>query len=300
MTAGAATPPPARARLALGDGSRPLVEVLSRPDVLGKVDVRLPDGERRNVPARWLDPEDDAALDLLTSGDRVVQRAAASAPRAADDLLAALAAAQPVSFARAARLLGLRSTPNGPDRYLLSIDGRRLWALCGGRVLSVHTIAPLPPAAPITDEETAARERTPRLRGEMIYMRAPTGKGTAAPRPLRAEVVPLPPPRGELTAAELHAAAHPYFQDFMGRVHLSDGIRLLFLGQGRLAARLAVFRAVPLERNRASMQVGRRAVTIRYHRKQYLDRTEYLVNYALLDEEPLPPLREGERWLEEP
>lgn len=293
MTA-AAAPPPARARLDV-DGARLLVDVLSRPDVHSRVTVRLPDGARRVVPARWLDPEDEAALDLLTSGDRVVQRAA-PAPRAEDELRAALAAALPITLGQAQALLRLPAIPTGPDRYLLAADGRRLWALCGGRVLSTHVVEPLPPPKPLTEAELAPRERTPRLRGQMIYVKAPTGKGAAAPRALRAEAVPLPARPSKMSASALHAATHPYFDDFMGRVHLSDGIRALFHGKGRLAARLAVFHAVPLEGNCASIQAGRQAVTICYYRKQF---GEHVNCFAFLEGEPLPPLRPGERWLSE-
>ena len=164
MTAAAAAappPPPARARLAQ-DGARPLVDVLSSPDALGRVEVRLPDGARRLVHAERLDPEDDAALELLTRVDRVVRRAGEPRPATPPPM----PSGRPLKLGTVQQILGAgpsQGTP--PDGYLLTADHAQIVCLLRGAVVSRLTLTP------------AQRERAGRIVAGMDKPPRPPGSG---------------------------------------------------------------------------------------------------------------------------
>ena len=298
MSAAAGCPAPrALARLD-HEGARLLVEVLSRPDVQSKVEVRLPDSSRRVVPARWLDPENEVALDLLTSEAPAAQRPAAPAPRLVDELRAALASARPISKALARDLLGLRSVPSGPDRYLLALDGRHIWALCGDRVLSSHEVEEQPAPA-----ERPRRERVPRLRGQVVEVRRGASLVQRQPVPQAAPALPPPLPAAAgatSVKARLYGMIHPHLGVAVRDIRPSVALLLAFPGsskQQRIGLRTALLASVPIEGNRAAVQIAGAQGVICYRLKQYRDHAPEW--WAHLESEGAPPLREGERWLEE-
>ena len=176
MTAGAAAPPPpARARLAQ-EGARLLVEVLSSPDALGRVEVRLPDGARRLVHTERLDPLDDAALELLTRVDRVVRRAAAPRPAAAAP---APPTGRPIKLGTVREILGAayreptHATGALPDSYLLTHDQVAILCLVQGAVVSRIEL------------ERTQRRRARRIVAGMDKPPNPPGSAKRPPPPAR-------------------------------------------------------------------------------------------------------------------